>query len=201
MYAHSGELEHVHTSYVAKRPLNRTQLHPLFIFFTVHVNKYTFCFVLIRTGRHIGITWRLHVRARNPDSAFNPQKEPWERPREQPSERTPWVTISFVSKRYGPRSFSWRAWKREGEWNRAVKRERIKRTLGENASEWQSYKRGWQESHQERSDTSFVTLALDEDLFGRDVWNDGRRERFCPTSAAGAVNVISKCRGNRSLSL
>lgn len=34
-FPHTGELEHVHTSYVAKRPLNWTRQRPLFIFFTV----------------------------------------------------------------------------------------------------------------------------------------------------------------------
>lgn len=49
------------------------------------------------------------------------------------------------------------------------------------------------------NDTSFVTLALDEDLFRRDV-HDGEketeRERFSLNErCGGALNVISKCRG------
>lgn len=64
-------------------------------------------------------------------------------------------------------------------------RERIKRILGENASGWQGYKERRREDHQGRSDTSFVTLALDEDLFRRDVRNDGRRKIFSPNERCG----------------
>lgn len=131
-------------------------------------------------GRHIGTiggtTWRQYARAQ-PRFRFSlPKKSHGERSRGQPSERTPY----FIRvKRYGPRSFSRKPQVREDDREIGPLRGRIKKILSENANGEGG------EGHQGERDTSFVTLALDEDLFHRDVRNDGRQERFSLNERCG----------------
>jgi len=145
---------------------------------------------LSRMAGRIGATWGLcetlaSASLRSPFSYS--RKERRERPRGRPSGRTLYfIRIEMI------RLAQLSAGQTERERERGDKRRGGRGEigpLGENQENPET--RTSQERGGEESGTSFVTLTLDEDLFHRDVRNDGRDFR---TIAAGMVNVILKWR-------